>query len=142
MSLIVVASAAAMISMQPIRPIASSDTNIGGMSKIRIDGSCLTSIWSSAVAIRSSKPDEARSYLDGELAKRPKNPDLRLLSGGLHTLMGNMVLANNLTSLITIHPEDARRQLTRALELASDSKRPQSETARAALAALPSAPAP
>ena len=248
--------------------------------------------------IRSGKPDEARSYLDGELAKRPKDPDLRLLSGGLHALMGetveaealfrallaedataemparllygllrsagrdaeaatvlktalaaqpasrtlqliqagtleqagdvdgaiaayeamyaansgNVILANNLASLITTHrddaeglarataiarrlkgsdvpafqdtygwiahrngnhdealtylepaaaglpndaltqfhlgmtylalnrPEDARRQLTRALELAGDSKLPQFETARTALAGLPPAP--
>ena len=37
-------------------------------------------------------------------------------------------------------PEDARRQLTRALELAGDSPFPQFETARQTLATLPPAP--
>ena len=46
--------------------------------------------------IRSGKPDEARSYLDGELAKRPDDPDLRLLSGGLHALMGETAKAEAL----------------------------------------------
>ncbi len=37
--------------------------------------------------IRSGKPDEARAYLDSELAKRPDDPGLRLMSAGLHALM-------------------------------------------------------
>ncbi len=46
--------------------------------------------------IRAGKPDEARSYLDAELAKRPDDPDLRLLSGGLHALMGETAKAEAL----------------------------------------------
>jgi Flp pilus assembly protein TadD len=37
-------------------------------------------------------------------------------------------------------PEDARRQLTRALEIAGDSPLPQFQTARETLASLPPAP--
>ena len=46
--------------------------------------------------IRSGKPDEARTYLDGELAKRPDDPGLRLLSAGLHALMGEVSQAEAL----------------------------------------------
>ena len=46
--------------------------------------------------IRGGKPEEARSYLDSELAKRPTDPGLRLLSGGLHALMGETAKAEAL----------------------------------------------
>ncbi len=46
--------------------------------------------------IGSGKPEEARSYLDGELAKRPDDPELRLLSAGLHALMGEIAQAEAL----------------------------------------------
>ena len=55
--------------------------------------------------IRSGKPDEARTYLDGELAKRPDNPGLRLLSAGLHALMGEADQAEALfRALLTEDP--------------------------------------
>jgi predicted Zn-dependent protease len=46
--------------------------------------------------IRSGKPEEARTYLDGELAKRPDDPGLRLLSAGLHVMMGEVPQAETL----------------------------------------------
>ena len=59
--------------------------------------------------IRAGKPDEARSYLDGELAKRPTDPDLRLLSGGLHALMGETAEAEALFRALLA--EDASAEL-------------------------------
>ena len=47
-----------------------------------------------------------------------------------------------MTYLALNRPEDARRQLTRALELAGNSKLPQCQTARDALAGLPPTPPP
>lgn len=43
--------------------------------------------------INSGKPGEARVYLDGELAKTPKDPGLRLLSASVNALAGQSAAA-------------------------------------------------
>jgi tetratricopeptide (TPR) repeat protein len=89
--------------------------------------------------IRSGKPEEARAYLDSELAKRPDNPGLRLLSAGLHALMGEVPQAEALFRALIA--EDPTAELPARLLyglLSSDGRAEEAaEVLKAALAAQP-----
>ena len=78
------------------------------------------------IAHRNGNNDEALTYLEPAAAGLPND-------GLTQFHLGMTYLALN-------RPEDARRQLTRALKLAGDSTLPQFQTARDALAGLPPAP--
>lgn len=78
------------------------------------------------IAYRNGNHDEALSYLEPGAAGLPDDPIAQYHLGMTYVALGRV--------------EDARRQLTRALELAGDSPLPQFETARQTLAGLPPAP--
>jgi tetratricopeptide (TPR) repeat protein len=80
------------------------------------------------IAHRNGNYDEALTYLEPAAAGLPNDPVVQFHLGMTYLALGRV--------------EDARRQLTRALELAGDSPLPQFETARQTLAGLPAAPSP
>jgi tetratricopeptide (TPR) repeat protein len=91
--------------------------------------------------IRSGKPDEARVYLDSELAKRPDDPGLRLLSAGLHALMGEVPQAEALfRALIAEDPKsELPSRLLYGLLRSEDRAEEATAVLKEALAAQPDA---
>jgi cellulose synthase operon protein C len=79
------------------------------------------------IEYRRGNLDEALTYLEPAAAGLPEDALTQFHLGMVYAGLNR--------------PEDARRQLTRALELAGDSALPQYETARQTLATLASAPA-
>jgi tetratricopeptide (TPR) repeat protein len=80
------------------------------------------------IAHRNGNHEEALTYLEPAAAGLPNDPLAQFHLGMTYMAVGRV--------------EDARRQLTRALELAGDSPLPQFETARQTLASMPTAPSP
>jgi tetratricopeptide (TPR) repeat protein len=80
------------------------------------------------IAHRNGNHEEALAYLEPAAAGLPNDPLAQFHLGMTYMAVGRV--------------EDARRQLTRALELAGDSPLPQFETARQTLASMPPAPSP
>lgn len=80
------------------------------------------------IAHRNGNHEEALVYLESAAAGLPNDPVVQFHLGMTYLALGRV--------------EDARRQLTRTLELASDSTLPQFEVARQALADLPAASSP
>ncbi len=80
------------------------------------------------IAHRNGNHEEALIYLEPAAAGLPNDPLAQFHLGMTYMALGRT--------------EDARRQLTRALELAGDSTLPQFETARKTLAEIPPAPEP
>ena len=91
--------------------------------------------------IRSGKPEEARTYLEGELAKRPDDPRLRLLSAGLHALMGEVPQAEALfRALIAEDPTaELPARLLYGLLRSNDRAKEATEVLTAALVSQPDA---
>jgi tetratricopeptide (TPR) repeat protein len=80
------------------------------------------------IEYRRGNLEEALTYLEPAAAGLPEDALTQFHLGMLYVGLNR--------------PEDARRQLTRALEIAGDSPLPQFQTAREALASLPPSPAP
>jgi Flp pilus assembly protein TadD len=78
------------------------------------------------IEFRRGNLDEALLHLEPAAAGLPDDALTQFHLGMLYAAMNR--------------PEDARRQLMRALEIAGDSPLPQFETARQTLATLPPAP--
>ena len=89
--------------------------------------------------VRNGKVAEARSYLDGEIAKRPDEPQLQLLSAGLHTLAGEADAAEAIfRDLIAKDPKaEAPARLLYGLLLAGGRKDEATAVLDAAVAAQP-----